>query len=303
MLIISVFILLSALMGNYFAMPNGPALDDSDGENFFDDDFVHPPMYMNSAKVMAKAKAETWTLEGFKPGDKVLLVESPSVYRADRTSFFRGTPATVVGPSVGGHPEKMSIDLHQFQYLDETDEMFKFTRAFSTVTVNPDQVCHVKDWDALLAGKFPRFSVATVKYDVYFPEYERTLKAGERVIVLSEYLKKHLNHDEGTLTGTLYVRRVCTESGATTNQDDSCFDYVPADCLELRPRKKKHAICVNCGVQKLKRKMKVCDRCRDPCYCGKECQGVHWTVQHKYECTKPEKAKSSKTKAKGKAEL
>merc|ERR1711964_795378 len=326
-----VYILLSA-MGTVFSMPDGPEAPDGsetpdspempDGpDNVFGDGSrladgwwwmdpddpdehapgIHPMMEIqrnHSQIAIAKARADNWTLDGFRPGDKVMLIESPSVYRADRAAFFRGTPATVIGPSPGGHPEKMGIHLHRSQFIDETDRFgLSRTREIPNVTVCPFQVCHERDWNALITGKFPRFSVATVKTETYFPERETSLEAGERVIVLNEHAIP--SNSKAGAKPSLYIRRCGTETGAGLNYDNGCFERVPANSLELIPRRKKHAICVNCGVQKLKRKMKVCDRCRGSCYCGQACQRVHWTVQHKYQCPK---SKASKP-ARGKAEL
>merc|ERR1711964_212286 len=194
----------------------------------------------------------------------------------------------------------MGINLNRSQFLYETDEWgMPITKEIPNVTVSPHQVCHVDDWEAVLAGKFSRFTVAKVKYDTHFPGYNAPadkLKAGERVIVLNEFALPS-NVKSGTKPN-LYVRRCSTGSPTGMNWDTDCFEHVPADCLEVISRKKKHAICVNCGVQKLKRKMKVCDACLGPCYCGKKCQKLHWTIQHKYECPK-----SKASKAKPKAEL
>merc|ERR1711964_729419 len=186
---------------------------------------------------MATAIRENWSLEGFRPGDAVMLVESPSIYRSDRWAFFRGAFATVIGPSIGGHPEKMSIKLNTSQFLYKTDESgMPITHEIPSVTVCPHQVCHVDHWEASLAEKFPRFSVAKIRYDTHFPKrFEHDyLKAGERVIVLNEFPVP--SNAKPDVKPSLYVRRCGTGSGL--NWDGNCFERVPADCLKVIPRKK-----------------------------------------------------------------
>merc|ERR1712034_175776 len=110
-----------------------------------------------------------------------------------------------------------------------TDEQgMPVTKKITTVSVCSHQVCHIDEWEALLDGRFPRFSVAKVKYDVTFQEHsapDHKLNAGERVIVLNDFpISLPINGNPGT-KHSLYVRR-CGNGSAGLNWDADCFEGV-----------------------------------------------------------------------------
>eukprot|EP01083_Nonionella_stella_P037443 102068_1 len=79
--------------------------------------------------------------------------------------------------------------------------------------------------------------------------------------------------------GTLIIVRLCIQKFVS----DQCRDP-PLACYD-KPRAVKVEECVKCKVRKSEEnQLKKCSRCREPLYCSRKCQKIHWKKTYRNHC-------------------